>query len=461
MAVVKFRASQIANASAEDGLKSAQFNDAELATAKLADGLKFIKNDGTVAHTADQSMGTHKITNLSDGVADTDATSLGQVKTLLTNAGAASEWQNSCGTLGITVPGSPVSGDRVFIIQSYVAATGVITLGTPAGAFTGKAGQIATWNGSAWTFSVPTTGTYVSVDTETSGFFFYSGTWAFKQFEASTTGNGLTKTGNAITVNADGATLDGSAAALKVKDAGITATQLAASVAGAGLTGGAGTALAVGSGNGITVAADAISVNTDGATLDGTAAALKVKDAGITATQLAASVAGAGLTGGAGTALAVGSGNGITVAADAISVNTDGATLDGSAAALKVKDAGITATQLAASVAGNGLTGGAGTALAVGSGTGITVAADAISVDNTVVCTFANYKTNRQPAETPNAARVVFTFPETPKAGTEQIFVSGQLLEPGAGNDYTIAGAVVTMAIAPITTDKVRGYYFV
>lgn len=436
MALTKFRASQIANANAEDGLKSAHFNDAEITTAKLADGANFIQKGGSVAFTADQSMGSHKLTNLTDGTAtgdavnkgqldtkaavagstsqafsvadaaaDTQAASLGQVKTLLTNAGAASEWQNSCDSFGITPPGSPVSGERVLIMESYVADTGVVTVGTPTGAFNGKGGQIAQWSGSAWTFTTLTNGTYISVDTETTGFFFFSGSLSFKGFEATTTGAGLTKTANAIA--------------------------LASSTGGAGLTFNTGV-LAVGAGDGINVTADSV--------------------------ELAATVAGAGLTFTTGV-VAVGSGNGISVAADAISVNADGATLDGSAAALKVKNGGITETQLATSVAGNGMTGGGGSALAIGAGTGISVGADAVSIDTSVVATFANYKARRAPAEACNNVRTAFTLPETPRAGTEQIFVSGQLMEPS--DDYTIAGAVVTFVAAPASSDKVRGFYYV
>jgi hypothetical protein len=47
---------------------------------------------------------------------------------------------------------------------------------------------------------------------------------------------------------------------------------------------------------------------------------------------------------------------------------------------LRIASAGITATHLAASVAGDGLTGGAGTPLAVGAGTGITVNANDVAV---------------------------------------------------------------------------------
>lgn len=52
------------------------------------------------------------------------------------------------------------------------------------------------------------------------------------------------------------------------------------------------------------------------------AQAIRIASAGITATHLAASVAGAGLIGGAGTPLAVGAGTGVTVTADAVSVTT-------------------------------------------------------------------------------------------------------------------------------------------
>lgn len=48
-----------------------------------------------------------------------------------------------------------------------------------------------------------------------------------------------------------------------------------------------------------------------------------IADAAVTADKIAAAVAGNGLTGGAGSALAVGAGNGITVAADSVTLNPD------------------------------------------------------------------------------------------------------------------------------------------
>jgi len=66
-----------------------------------------------------------------------------------------------------------------------------------------------------------------------------------------------------------------------------------------------------------------------------------------------------------------------------LAVHLDGGTLSRGAAGLKVADAGVTETQLNASVAGAGLTGGAGVALAVGAGTGITVNANDVALDTT------------------------------------------------------------------------------
>lgn len=81
-----------------------------------------------------------------------------------------------------------------------------------------------------------------------------------------------------------------------------------------------------------------------------------IPDGGISATKLAAAVAGAGLSGGGGTAL---------------SVNVDNSTIECPVDTLQVKDAGITAAKLAAAVAGDGLT---------NNGTGLVV-----NVDNSTI----------------------------------------------------------------------------
>lgn len=87
-----------------------------------------------------------------------------------------------------------------------------------------------------------------------------------------------------------------------------------------------------------------LTVDYDGSTVGIKSNQLAILDAGITATQLNASVAGNGLTGGAGTALAVGAGNGISVAADEIAAqveNNQGLAVDGAGLKTVVDDASI------------------------------------------------------------------------------------------------------------------------
>ena len=73
--------------------------------------------------------------------------------------------------------------------------------------------------------------------------------------------------------------------------------------------------------------------------------------------------------------------NALTVDNATIQLNS-GTTFDGSGAkTIAIKDGGVDEDALATSVAGDGLTGGGGSALAVGAGTGIDVSSNAIAVD--------------------------------------------------------------------------------
>lgn len=72
-----------------------------------------------------------------------------------------------------------------------------------------------------------------------------------------------------------------------------------------------------------------------------------------------------------------------STATDAVLAVKFGAAMQVDASGVDVKASGITEAHVAASVAGNGLVGGAGVALAVGAGTGVTVEADTVSLDLT------------------------------------------------------------------------------
>jgi hypothetical protein len=105
-------------------------------------------------------------------------------------------------------------------------------------------------------------------------------------------------------------------------------------------------------GEGLTFVSTQLALELDGATLSKSVTGLKVADAGVTETQLASSVAGSGLAGGAGTPLSVNvDGQGIEISADQLTLELDGSTLSKSASGLKVATGGITNTEVNASAA--------------------------------------------------------------------------------------------------------------
>jgi hypothetical protein len=56
-----------------------------------------------------------------------------------------------------------------------------------------------------------------------------------------------------------------------------------------------------------------------------------------------------------------------------------------------------------------------------------------------------------------DGSNTTFTLLNTPLSNSEYVYVSGQLVHPGATNDYTIAGATITFNWAP--TGVVRVSY--
>lgn len=73
--------------------------------------------------------------------------------------------------------------------------------------------------------------------------------------------------------------------------------------------------------------------------------------------------------------------------------------------------------------------------------------------------TSANFVDKEIPSGAINGANVAFTLAFTPTAGSEHVYLNGVLQESGAGNDYTITGAVISYIIAPLTGEKIRVTY--
>lgn len=109
------------------------------------------------------------------------------------NSVAVLEWQDSVLDKDLTSPPvSPSVGDR------YLLGTDP-TAGLTTGAWAGQDGNIAEWDGSAWVFTVPSTGTFVSADDENTVLYYFNGTiWDAKAFESTTASTGLVKVGNDI-----------------------------------------------------------------------------------------------------------------------------------------------------------------------------------------------------------------------------------------------------------------------
>ena len=156
--------------------------------------------------------------------------------------------------------------------------------------------------------------------------------------------------------------------------------------------------------------------------------------------------------------------------ATGVKVKLDGATLAIGAAGTKVASAGITATELATSVAGNGLAGGGGTALSVNvaAAGGLQIATDAVEVKldtaslvlsaSGIKVNYAKHVKKENPSGTVNGSNVTFTLLVTPVTGTEEVFLNG-LLQEGAGEDYTLTTNSIAFVTAPETGARIRVNY--
>lgn len=156
-----------------------------------------------------------------------------------------------------------------------------------------------------------------------------------------------------------------------------------------------------------------------------------------------------------GSTFAVKNGNGISFdGSNNIQVNPNGASLNVSASGVKISDG----------TAGQVMVAGAGGLAAFTSFSGdVTISGTGVAtVTSTSGTGFVKYGaivSNETPTGAVNSANTAFTLTFTPAVGSLQLYLNGQLLEPGIGNDYTISAAAITMLFVPTTGDKLRAYY--
>lgn len=110
-----------------------------------------------------------KVSGLATPSSNQDAANKAYVDSQVAAIKPSLEFQDSVISQVTAPPGSPSTGDRYLVIA------------TATGAFTGQENKIAQYNGSGWTFHVPTTGTFVSVDDVANALFYYGGSsWTQK-----------------------------------------------------------------------------------------------------------------------------------------------------------------------------------------------------------------------------------------------------------------------------------------
>lgn len=94
-------------------------------------------------------------------------------------------------------------------------------------------------------------------------------------------------------------------------------------------------------------------------------------------------------------------------------------------------------------------------------GASVTVTDDSGNDATVVTITGASvtWANNETPSGTINGINTSFSLAHTPNPSWIQLYLNGVILEPGAGNDYTLSGTSITMLFAPETGDKLRAYY--
>jgi hypothetical protein len=369
---------------------------AAIASSKLADGANWVKKDGSVAMTGALAMGTNKITGLGTPTADTDAATKGYVDGLATGV----DWKASvrvATTANITLSGTQTIDGVALSVGDRVLVKDQST---------GSANGIYVVASGAWTRAT---------DADSS---------------AEVTA-GMTCWVNEGTVNGDSQWLLTTNDAIVLGTTALTFTQISGLgqiLAGAGLTK-TGNTIDVASADGsIQVNADSIQVKLDatglGSKMSVSGSGLKVVDSP-TFTQIT-------VTDGVDTGViqqrSSGSSGVWLTAKPLISTGID-----------IFKDTYTSSFALATITSGRTWT--------------------LPNKDGTVMLT-ADLVGEEIPSGTINGSNTSFSLANTPLAGSLLLYQNGIRLRSGAGNDYTISGATITMITAPVTGDLLLATYF-
>ncbi|MBD3904488.1 hypothetical protein NAL32_07565 [Chryseobacterium sp. Ch-15] len=394
---------------------------AAIDTNKLAEGADFIKRTGSVTFTGDQSMGGNKLTNLGAPSNPDDAVRLVDLQN--NQAGMSfKEAARVATTANITLSGaqtidgvSVVAGNRILVKNQtagaangiYIAATGAWTRATDADSSDElKSGtfiliQEGSVNAdSGWVLS---TDGIITIGTTVLTFAQFSGAGQI------TAGTGMTKNGNTLDVVGTAGRIVANADNIDLATSGVTA------------------------GTYTKITVDAYGRATAGATA--------------TPSDIGAQPSNANLTN-----LASFSGPGFYVNT---ATNTNVARLiAGTTGRIGVTNGNGVAGNPTIDLLTSGVVAGTYNSVVVD------VYGRVISASNIPVMSPSNYIVRETPSGVINGTNAVFSLANIPLAGKEMIYLNGQLLEPGSGNDYTISGATITMLSVPVVGDIIRATYY-
>lgn len=452
-------------------IKAATITNAEIASGaaialtKLSEAV--LQADGGQALTGNLPAGGFKLTGLADGSADTDSTTLGQVKGLV----SGKDWKDevdvattAAGTLassfenGDTVDGQTLqTGWRILIKdQAAPAENGIYTVnasGAPTRATDADSAAEVTAG-----LSVPVVrgtanaGTIWMLTTTGAITLGSTGLTFVQSGETITVDSSLTKTGHQLSraaltgdvtasAGSNATTIANSAVSL-AKMANLAANSVIGNLTGSGATP-------------VAVPAAAAATASTVVTRDTNAnARFNVSAVGVATTATAAGT----------TTLTVASAGfqQFTGATTQIVVLPDATTLMlGHTYIIANKSSG--AVQVNANGGGGILSVTANdwaiiTLIAAGSAAGTWDSHLALSSTSAGLVS-ANFVTRETPSGTVNGSNTAFTLANTPTVGSEEVYLNGILQEPGAGADYTISGSAITYLTAPLTGDKIRVSY--
>jgi hypothetical protein len=430
---------------------------------KIQDGALLVKSNGSVPFTAPVGGVTPVGVNdlATKGYVDGVATGL-DVKASVRAIAASSIVLSGAQSIdGVSL----VAGDRVLVTaQATASQNGIYIVAAGAWARSPDADVSAEVTAGMFTFVEEGTANAGSgwVLTTSNPITLGTTNLTFAQFSAAGIiigGAGLVKTGNTIdVVSANGGIVVGAdAIALTLADSTLAITtsglKLAPLPQGNVLVGNAsGVATA-------TAVSGDVSINAAGVTTIGTGA--------ITNTKIATGTIGLDklvVAGGAGQLLVTNVSGVPTYAAlsgDA-TITSGGALTIGAAAVgtAKLVDASVTLTKIATLADAHFVVGtSAGNSSVAISGDVTITGTGVATVNAATVVTVASVVTRETPAGATDGTNPTFTLANTPKAGTEHVYLNGLLMDAGAGNDYTISGEVITFTFNPVSGDKIRVSY--